>query len=124
MHPQLATSISKAKIDKLPLPSIVVHPPQDEVPLYHDILNKEIPASAQSKLLHDALDLAIVHVPRELEAASGAISEMKTIAVASQDVATEINSADNPITSIDSQVSSLLNALFKFNDVVTNIATV
>lgn len=67
-----------------------------------------------------------MHVARELEAASGAISEM-AIAVADQGVgrvASEINNVDNPITLIDSQVSLLLKTLSKFNDVVSNIATV
>jgi hypothetical protein len=93
-----------------------VHPPQDEIP------NQETPA--QLKLLHNALDFATVRVPRELEAATGAISKMKVIAVPGQDVASNINNAGNPITLIDSQVSSLLNTLSKFNNVVTNIATV
>jgi hypothetical protein len=92
-----------------------VHPPQDEFPLFS---NQETP-----KLLHNALDLATVRVPRELEAASGAISEMMNISVADR-VASEINNADNPITLIDSQFSSFLNTLSKFNNVVTNIATV
>ena len=67
-----------------------------------------------------------MHVPRELEAAVGAISEIKAIAGTSHagHVATEINNAINPITVIDSQVSLLLNALSKFNNVVSNIATV
>jgi hypothetical protein len=96
-----------------------VHPPQDEIPLHCNVLNQETP-----KLLHDALDLATVRVlPRELEAASGAISKMMTISVADR-VASEINNADNPITLIDSQFSSFLNTLSKFNNVVTNIATV
>ena len=110
--PQL--TIPKGKIDKLPIPSIVVHPPQDEV--------NETPA--QRKLLHDALDLATVCVPRALEAASGAISEINAIAVARQDVASQITNADSPVTFINSQVSSLLNAMSKFNDVVANIASV
>lgn len=97
-----------------------MHPPQDEIPLY--VSNKETPA----KLLHNALDLATVHVPRELEAASGAFSEMKAVAVNAMagHVASEFNSADNPTILIDSQVSLLLNTLSKFNSVVTNIATV
>ena len=110
--PQL--TIPTGKLDKLSIPSIVVHPPQDEV-------NE---TSAQRILLHDSLDLATVCVPRALEAASGAISEINAIAVARQDVASQITNADNPITFIDSQVSSLLNTLSKFNDVVANIASV
>jgi len=90
-----------------------VHPPQDEIPLY--VSNKETPA--------DALDFAIVNVPRELEVASGALSEMKAIAVAGR-VVSEINNADDPITLIDSQMSLLLKTLSKFNAVVGNIATV
>jgi hypothetical protein len=57
--------------------------------------------------------------------ASGAISEIKAIAVADQGlgrVASEINNVDNPL--IDSQVSLLLKTLSKFNNVVSNIATV
>jgi hypothetical protein len=64
-----------------------------------------------------------VRVPRELEAAIGAISEMKAITVAGH-VASEIKSAINPVTLIDSQVSLLLNTLSKFNNVVSNIASV
>lgn len=98
-----------------------MHPPQDEIPY---VSNKETPG--QLTLLHDALDLATVRVPRELEAASGAVSEMKAIAVndVAGHVASEINNAVNPTTLIDSQVSLLLNTLSKFNDVVTNIASV
>lgn len=93
-----------------------MHPPQDEIPLYKE----------SSALLSNALDLATVRVPRELEAAIGAISKMKAIAVTdhTEHVATRINDASNPITVIDSQVSLLLNALSKFNNVVSNIATV
>ena len=94
--------------------------PQDEIPLHYNVLNQEAP-----KLLHNALDLATVRVPREIEAASGAISKMMTMSVPVADrVVSEINSADNPITFIDSQFSSFLNTLSKFNNVVTNIATV
>ena len=84
--------------------------PQDEIPLYKETAD-------------NALDLATVGVPRELEAAIGAISKMKPIAKAGY-VASEIKNANNPITTVDSQVSSLLNALSKFNNVVTNIASV
>jgi hypothetical protein len=90
-----------------------VHPPQDEIPLY-----KETPAK-----LNNALDLATVRVTRELEAAIGAISEMKPISLAGH-VVSEINKANNPITLVDSQISLLLNTLSKFNNVVSNIATV
>ena len=93
----------------LTIPSIVVHPPQDEIPSF-----KQTPVQ-----LNNALDLATVRVPRELEAAIGAVSEMKAI-VGAGHIASEINNANNPIT----QVSLLLNTLSKFNDVVTNIATV
>ena len=58
---------------------------------------------------------------------SGAISKIKVTAVADQGVgrvASEINNVDNPISRIDSQVSLLLMTLSKFNDVVSNIATV
>jgi hypothetical protein len=97
-----------------------VHP-QDEFPLY--VSNKETPT--QRKLLHNVLDLSTVHVARGLEAASGAISEMKSIAVGDRVVlASEINNANNPITLIDSQISLFLKTLSNFNNVVSNIATV
>ena len=56
---------------------------------------------------------------------SGAMSKIKDIAVADQGVgrvASEINNVDDQL--IDSQVSLLLKTLSKFNDVVSNIATV
>ena len=90
--------------------------PQDEISFHKDT----------STPLNNALDLATVRVPRELEAATGAISEMKDIAVTdhTEHVTTEINNASNPIAVIDSQVSLLLNTLSKFNNAVSNIATV
>ena len=91
-----------------------MHPPQDEIPLFKD-------TTAQPS---NALKLATVRVPRELEAAiGGAISEIKAIAVAGH-VGSEINNVINPITLVDSEVSLLLNTLSKFNNVVSNIATV
>lgn len=92
-----------------------MHPPQDEIPLC--VSNKEI--------FNSVLDLATVRVPRELEAATGAISEMRAIAAGHvTNAASGIHNANNPITLIDSQVSSLLKILSKFNDVVSNVATV
>ena len=85
-----------------------MHPPQNETPLY--VSNKETPAPL--KLLHKAPDHATVHAARELESATGAISDM-AIAVADQGVGhvvSRINNADNPITLTTVRVARELEA--------------
>lgn len=98
------------------LPFVVVNPPQNEISLTQETL------SHQLQLLHSAPDLATVQAACELEAAGGVISKMRDFAVPAQGAASvEIN--DNPIALVDS-VSSFLETLAKFNDIVYNIATV
>ena len=85
-----------------------MHPPQIETPSY--VKNKETPALL--KLLRKAPDNATVHAARELESATGAISEM-AIAAADQvvgRVASRVNNADNPITLTTVHVARELEA--------------
>jgi len=71
----------------------------------------------------DTPDLTTVDAARELEAAEKANSDVNTVTVPIQSVASALSGTDNPIPLVN-WISSFLKTLEKFNGVVDKIATV
>lgn len=111
--PQLQHAISQG-----PPPSIAVKTARDEIPSY--VSNQQTPSSNQLK----AADFVIpVEASRGLEAAREATSQIRTIAsVPVQTTVSTITNADS--TNLLNSVSSFIQTLSKFNDLVQSIATV